>query len=155
MRSIGIEIGVARLAPPPFGGAGMQRFIDSIAGFGLYFSVAIGLTAAFVILYTLMTPHKEIALVRAGNAAAALGLGGAVLGFSIPLALVISVSGDLLDVAVCGAVALVVQIAGHAASRMLLPALSADIAAGKMSAAIVQAAVALILGLLQAACWTP
>jgi uncharacterized membrane protein YjfL (UPF0719 family) len=54
-----------------------------------------------------------------------------------------------------GAVALLVQIAGQYGARMLFPKLSADIAEGKYAAAIVQAGIALSLGMLQAACWTP
>lgn len=37
-------------------------------------------------LYALITPHREIALIRQGNAAAAVSFGGALVGLAIPLA---------------------------------------------------------------------
>ncbi|MEQ1492771.1 MAG: DUF350 domain-containing protein, partial [Terricaulis sp.] len=86
---------------------------------------------------------------------AALGLTGAVLGFVIPLALVISVSGAVLEAVIWGVGALLVQTVGQFGARLLLPSLTSDIVAGKYSAAIVQSGIALSLGMLQAACWTP
>ena len=50
-----------------------------------------GLTVLFLILgaalYILLTPHREIALIRDGNVAAAMSLGGVLLGLAIPLAI--------------------------------------------------------------------
>jgi uncharacterized membrane protein YjfL (UPF0719 family) len=48
-----------------------------------------------------------------------------------------------------------VQTLGQFGARLLFPTLTTDIAAGKYSAAIVQSGIALSLGVLQAACWTP
>lgn len=127
----------------------------SLLTFVAYFGAAIVLTALFVLLYAWMTPHNEFRLMREGNGAAALGLTGATLGFVIPLALVISVSGSLLQAVIWGAGALVVQTLGHLGARLVFPSLTSDIAAGKYSAAIVQSGIALSLGILQAACWTP
>jgi putative membrane protein len=92
---------------------------------------------------------------REGNGAAALGLTGTLLGFVIPLALVISVSGSLMQMTIWGAGALLVQTIGQFGARLLFPNLTADIVAGKFSAAIVQSGIALALGILQAACSAP
>jgi putative membrane protein len=128
---------------------------NSFLAFAAYFGAAIILTALFVLIYVRTTPHNEFKLMRGGNAAAALGLTGAMLGFVIPLALVISVSGSLLEAVIWGAGALVVQIVGQLGARLLFPNLTADIVAGKHAAAIVQSGIALSLGILQAACWVP
>lgn len=133
----------------------MQELYLSVGAFAAYFAAAIALTIAFVMIYVWITPHNETKLIREGNAAAALGLGAAVIGFIMPLSLVISVSHTVPDVLLWGAIALIVQILGHAICRMLMPTLTADIAAGKFSAAIVVATVAIGLGMLQSACWTP
>lgn len=133
----------------------MAELGQSVLAFGQFFATAVILTIIFVVLYVRTTPHNEIQLMRAGNGAAALGLTGATLGFVIPLGTVISVSYSLDHVAIWGGIALLVQIAGQFAARLLFPRLSTDIAEGKYSAAIVQAGIALSLGLLQAACWTP
>lgn len=129
--------------------------VNSFLTFAAYFGAAVGLTVLFVLIYVWTTPHNEFKLMREGNGAAALGLTGALLGFVIPLALVISVSGALLQAVIWGAGALLVQTIGQFGARLLFPNLTIDIAAGKYSAAIVQAGIALALGILQAACWTP
>jgi putative membrane protein len=133
----------------------MAALGESLLAFGAYFGAALVLTVLFVLIYVRTTPHNEIKLMRAGNGAAALGLTGAVLGFVIPLSTVIQVSYALAEAVLWGAIALVVQIAGQFAARMVFPTLTADVVAGKYSAAIVLAGVAVCLGLLQAACWTP
>jgi|JRYD01.1.fsa_nt_gb putative membrane protein len=129
--------------------------VSSFYAFAAYFAVAVAMMAVFVLIYVWTTPHNEFKLVREGNGAAALGLTGAVLGFVIPLALVISVSGSLMQMTMWGAGALVVQTLGQVGARLLFPNLTTDIVAGKFSAAIVQSGVALSLGILQAACWVP
>ncbi len=136
-------------------GPSLTSLADTFLTFGSFFGVAVVLTALFVVIYIQSTPHNEFKLVREGNGAAALGLTGAVLGFVIPLAQVISVSGALLGAVVWGTGALLVQITGQFGARLLFPTLTTDIAAGKYSAAIVQAGIALSLGILQAACWVP
>jgi putative membrane protein len=133
----------------------LTALADTFFTFAAYFGVAIVLTVLFVMIYVRTTPHNEFKLMREGNGAAALGLMGALVGFVIPLAQVISVNGALLSAVIWGAGALLVQTAGQFGARLLFPTLTADIAAGKYSAAIVQAGIALSLGILQAACWAP
>jgi putative membrane protein len=129
--------------------------VSSFFAFAAYFAVAIAMMALFVIIYVWTTPHNEFKLMREGNGAAALGLTGAMLGFVIPLALVISVSGSLMQMTMWAAGALLVQSLGHVGARLVFPNLTTDIVAGKFSAAIMQAGIALSLGILQAACWVP
>lgn len=133
----------------------MSEIFDSLAAFAAYFAAAVLLTVVFVFIYVQSTPHNEIKLTREGNGAAALGLTGAVLGFVIPLSAVISVSYALPEAVLWGALALIIQVAGQFCARLFMPKLTKDIVDGKYAAAIVQCGVALSLGLLQAACWTP
>ncbi len=130
-------------------------FVGYLMTFAAYFGAALVLTALFVLIYVWTTPHNEFKLMRGGNGAAALGLTGALLGFVIPLSLVISVSGSWLQMTAWGAGALLVQTAGQIGARLLFPDLTTDIVAGKYAAAIVQSGIALSLGILQAACWSP
>jgi putative membrane protein len=128
---------------------------SSFFAFATYFGAAVALTALFVLIYVWTTPHNEFKLMREGNSAAALGLIGTLLGFVIPLALVISVSGSLMQATIWGGGALLVQTIGQLGARLLFPNLTTDIVAGKFSAAILQSGIALSLGILQAACWVP
>ena len=94
----------------------------------------------------------EIALIRNNNTAAAISLSGAVLGFAMPIANVISHSDTLLDLAVWGLIAGIVQMLAWGVARVALPMLKEDIAAGRAAPATFVAALSITVGLLNAAC---
>ena len=75
----------------------INEFGTGISAHLLYFALSIVLIAVFIAIYTAITPYREVALIRAGNTAAAVSLGGALLGFSLPLAQAVAQSGDLDD----------------------------------------------------------
>lgn len=133
----------------------MPTMLDAIGLFLTHFATGVVLTVVFVAAYAAVTPQPELKLIRAGNAAAALGVGGATLGFVIPLALVLSLTANPLEATAWGAVSLVVQLLGLLLTRLLVPTLSKDITEGKIAAAVVQAMAGVGLGLLQAASWVP
>ena len=131
---------------------GLGATLSTFPSFVVYFSLGGVLTSLFVLLYAELTPHREITLIRDGNSAAAIALVGALLGFVVPLASVIAHSAALIDVAVWGIVALVVQLAGFLLARMLLPHLPQAIADGNIAGAVLLAGISLALGILTAAC---
>ena len=49
-------------------------------------------------LYVLLTPHREIALIREGNSAAALSLAGVMIGLAVPLAVSLTASTSLIEI---------------------------------------------------------
>lgn len=133
----------------------MPDMTQSIELFLRHFGVGLCLTIVFVAAYAAVTPQKEFKLIREGNAAAALGVGGATLGFVIPLSLVLSITANLVEASAWGAVSLLVQLLGLLLTRVIVPSLAQDISDGKISAAVVQAVAGVCLGLLQAASWVP
>jgi putative membrane protein len=58
----------------------------------LHAGVTLTMLVLGTVLYALLTPHKEIALIREGNSAAALSLGGVFVGLAIPLAVSLKAS---------------------------------------------------------------
>jgi putative membrane protein len=131
---------------------GVVNSLSTFPNFAIYFVSAVVLTAVFLVLYTGLTPHREIRLIRQGNVAAAVAVVGGLLGFVIPLASVIAHSASLVDVAIWGVIALVVQIAGFMVARLVLPHLPQAIEDGSVSDAIFLAGLSLALGILDAAC---
>ena len=130
---------------------------QSLAGlpaFLLYFSLAMALLGLFIAVYVAVTPYKELTLIREGNAAAALSLGGAVVGFVLPLARAVTQSVSALDLVVWGLVALVVQVVVFFVVGKLVPRFAEAIKDGRTSAAILLAALAIGVGLLNAAAMT-
>jgi putative membrane protein len=130
------------------------HFLATLPNFLAYLGTAIALVAAFVAIYLYVTPYDEIALIRTNNPAAAISLSGALLGFAMPIVNVIAHSDTLLDLAVWGVVAGVVQLLAWGLARVALPTLEEDIAAGRVAPATFVAALSLTVGLLNAACMT-
>src|ERR1035438_7653944 len=79
--------------------------------FLVYFVTGASLTALFLVIYMWITPQKEYYLLSRGNTAAAYSIGGALLGFIIPLSSAVIHSINLIDMLIWGFIALVVQIA--------------------------------------------
>lgn len=134
-----------------------QTLAPSLAllpNFLAYFALAIGLGLVFLVVYVWVTPHRELALIRANKPAAAISFGGAFLGFVIPLASAIAHSVSLIDCAVWGLIALAIQLLTFFAARLLLPDLPERIANDERAAAILIAALSIGVGVLNAACMT-
>jgi len=129
----------------------LNEFGIGISAHLLYFALSIVLIALFIAIYTAITPYREMALIREGNQAAAVSLGGALLGFSLPLAQAVAQSGALNDMLTWSAVALVAQLAAYGVTRLLLPHLPADVKEGKLAPAIFLAAISIAIGILNAA----
>jgi len=125
-----------------------------IPAFLQYFFVALLFAVVFAGLYIQMTPQREIVLIRDGKRAAAISFAGALLGFALPLAKSIEQSRSLADMLVWSAVALVVQLLAFFIASLVTPGLGRRISAGDEAAAIIAAAVAIGVGLLNAASMT-
>jgi putative membrane protein len=135
----------------------MGHVLDSFAGFDdflAYLAVSLALVACFVALYVRVTPYREFKLIGEGNMAAAFSLSGALLGFIVPLASAIEYSVGLVDMAIWGAIALVVQVAAFVVVKLLIPTITEDIAAGRQAQGFFLGALSLGVGLLNAACMT-
>jgi putative membrane protein len=135
----------------------MELISQSLAGlpsFLLYFALGIAVFAAFCVVYAAVTPYDELALIREGNVAAAISLGGAVLGFVLPLASAIAHSVGPVDMVVWGVIALVAQVVVYFLVARLVPRFAEAIRAGRVAGATLLAALAVATGILNAACMT-
>jgi len=86
-------------------------------------------------IYILLTPHKEIRLIRAGNVAAAVSLGGVLVGLAIPLAVSLNASTSIVDIVLWGAATIAVQLLAFRLIDLLLHGLPKRIQDGEMAAA--------------------
>ncbi|HYX01235.1 MAG TPA: DUF350 domain-containing protein [Reyranella sp.] len=128
--------------------------VAAFPNFVRYVVVGFALAALFLWIYVLVTPWREFALIRAGNAAAATALVGALLGFCLPLANTIAHSVSLTDVVLWSLVALAVQVLVHVGMRLMLPHLKQAIEADQPAAGITAAGFSVCFGLINAACLT-
>src|SRR5258708_29574330 len=116
----------------------------------LQFATTLGLLALGVRGYTLITPFGEMGLVREGNTAAGLVLGGSVVALAIPLAATLATSQVELDILLWGVVALVIQLATFWVASMLISGLRGMIEAGNVAPPCVLAGIPPALALLNA-----
>ena len=130
-------------------------FLTAVLAFLGHLAVALAMTALFVWAYMRSTPHEEMQLIRSGNAAAAIGLCGGLIGFAIVLSRAITSSGWVGEVVVWGLIGLAVQVAGHFLLSWFMPRMYLAIGEGDIAAGVFKAGVAITLGLLNAASMTP
>lgn len=111
-------------------------------------TVAILFTAAA--LYVLLTPHREITLIREGNAAAAVSFGGVLVGLAIPLSVSLKASTNLIEIGLWGVATVIVQLLIFRLVDIVLRGLPRRIQEGEMAAAAMlvgaKLATALIIG---------
>jgi putative membrane protein len=132
-----------------------QAFLNGALHFALAFVAAGGFTLIFMALYRLVTPHNEGALIRQGNVAAAIALGGGVIGYVIPLASALSQTATLPEFVAWAALAGVIQIVTFVVvRRVAIPDVSKRIEDGDVAAALYLLMISLAVGVINAACMT-
>ncbi|MGY3228546.1 putative membrane protein [Luteibacter sp. HA06] len=123
----------------------------TLPAFVAYLALGIIYFVAFVVTYVWITPQREMALIRDGNLSAAISLGGAAIGFVQPLASAIAHSVSLVDLALWGVVAWIVQLLTHFVLRLMVRDLRQKIEDDVRSVALFVAVVAICVGALNAA----
>jgi putative membrane protein len=130
-------------------------FQTGATAFILAFVAAVLFFVAFKFVYQLVTPYHERRLIREGNTAAAIALGGALIGYVLPLASALSHTVSLPEFAAWALLAGVIQIVSFiVVSRLVYRALAARIEAGELAAGVYLASISIGVGLLNAACMT-
>ncbi|MBT3990846.1 MAG: DUF350 domain-containing protein [Rhodospirillaceae bacterium] len=117
-------------------------------------ATALALTLFYVVIYMWVTPHPEIKLIRENNIAASLAFAGSLIGFCLPLASAITNSVSLIDVAVWGGVALLVQIVIFYLVCLPIPKISERIEKDEVASGVWLGSASLAGGLLNAAAMT-
>jgi putative membrane protein len=129
--------------------APLNAFVAGFPDFIIQLGTALGLFIVSLMIYVIMTPHKELALIRAGNPSAALAFAGVVIGLAIPLGSCLAYAFGLLDLVIWGVITLLLQLIAFRFTDMFLRGLPRRIAEGDVAAAVflmsVKIGVALII----------
>lgn len=134
--------------------AEVQAFATGFPTTMAHLGVTLGLMVGGAILYALLTPWKEIALIRQGNAAAAVAYSGVLVGLAIPLAVSLSVSTSVKDIALWGVATVVIQLLSFRVVDMILTGLPQRIREGEIAAAVLLVGAKLSTALILAAALT-
>lgn len=124
----------------------IQSIISGAPVLALHLATTFAILVAGMGIYMWITPYEDIKLVREGNTAAAVALGGAFLGLAIPLAGSLAGSVTALDILLWGIITLVVQLVCFKVVDLVLRGLPKRIAAGELAAAIFLAFVKISAG---------
>ena len=134
--------------------AELQAFASGFPVMVLHLIATLLLLAAGAALYAVLTPWKEIALIRQGNPAAAVAFAGVLVGLAIPLAVSLSVSTSVRDILIWGVATVVLQLLAFRVVDALLTGLPQRIEHGEAPAAIVLVGAKLATALILAAALT-
>jgi len=125
---------------------------------GLAYAYAIYLLSGFALLgvffwvYTKITPFDEVSLIGQGNVAAALSLGGALLGFSLTLASSILHNDSFMKFLLWAVSAMIVQAACYAVITRVLPNMNTAIASNNAAMGGLMGLTSISVGIVNAAC---
>jgi putative membrane protein len=128
----------------------LQSLISGLPTLVVQFLAAAAVYAAGIAAYTRLTPYHELDLVRNGNVAAAVTLGGALVGLALPVGATLARSLSVADILVWGAVATVMQAAAFGLASLMLRGLPERVERGDLAAALVAASVQVSVGIVNA-----
>jgi putative membrane protein len=127
--------------------------LASIAGLPAFLAYLVGalvLVAIYSAIYSWVTAHNELDLIRANVPAAGVSFGLSLVGFALPLSSAMRYSANIWDMMVWGVIAMIVQIMVYFLSRLILPDLSARIDKNEFGAALFLGAASIAAGILNA-----
>ncbi|MBW6402013.1 DUF350 domain-containing protein [Roseomonas sp. HJA6] len=95
-------------------------FPSTFLSFLIAFSLGVVFWVAGLVVVSMITPHSELTLLRAGNTPCALAFGGKAVGMVLPIAAVARTAASPLDQAIWCVVAVAVQLVAHLVLTTLL-----------------------------------
>ena len=126
--------------------------MPAYANYALHLLLACVLLVVFFKVYTFITPIDEVLLIRQGNVAATLSLGGAILGFSLVLASCIMHTTGYREFLLWALVALVLQVLAYLVTSGLMKMSKEHIESGNAAFGGLIGTISLSIGALNAAC---
>jgi putative membrane protein len=126
--------------------------LTAITNYVIHLLSASALLIVFFRVYTYLTPIDEVLLIRQGNNAAMLSLGGALIGFSLTIASSILHTADYREFLAWAAGAMVVQVLAYAVTSKLLHISKEHIESGNTAFGGVMGAISISIGAINAAC---
>lgn len=123
-----------------------------ILNYAIHLFLAALLLVMFFAIYTRITPYNEVLLIRQGNPAAALSLGGALIGFSMTIASSLIHTANYEQFFLWAFGAMVVQILAYFATSHSLKMSRDHIENGNTAYGGLLGSISLSIGAINAAC---
>lgn len=130
----------------------MPDMTASVIAYAIHLLAGGVVFSGFFFVYLRLTPYDELKLIREGNLAAALSLGGALLGFVLTIASSILHSDGLMPFLFWSVMASVVQLIVFVVLTRLMPDYRLQIEHNNTAAGLLFGVSALAVGVINAAC---
>ncbi len=129
----------------------IQSFVNGFPEFMLHGGVTLALLITGCIVHVLLTPMKELKLIREGNISAGISLCAVIVGLSVPMAACLVTALSVYDILIWGVVAILLQLLAFRAADLILRDLPRRIERDEIGSALVLAAVKIAAAMVMAA----
>ena len=129
----------------------IQSFVKGFPDFLMQAGVTLGLLLVGCVLHVLLTPMKEMRLIKEGNVSAGISVAAVIVGLAIPMAACLATAATIYDILIWGAVAILLQLLAFRVADLLLRDLPKRIERDEIGAALVLAGVKLAAAMVMAA----
>lgn len=129
----------------------IQSFVGGFPEFLMQAGVTLGVLIAGCILHVLLTPMKEMKLIREGNVSAGISFAAVIVGLAIPMAACLATATSIYNILIWGVVVILLQLLAFRVVDLILRDLPRRIARDEIGAALVLAAVKIAAAMVMAA----
>lgn len=129
----------------------IQSFVKGFPQFLIHGGVTLALLVAGCVVHVLLTPMKEMRLIRAGNVSAGISVGAVIVGLAVPMSACLATAATVYDILIWGVVAILLQLLAFRVADLLLHDLPKRIERDEVGAALVLAGVKLAAAMVMAA----
>ena len=129
----------------------IQTFVKGFPDFLVHGGVTLALLMAGCIVHVILTPMKEMQLIRAGNVSAGISVGAVIVGLAVPMSACLATATSVYDILIWGVVAILLQLLAFRAADLLLRDLPKRIERDEVGAALVLAGVKIAAAMIMAA----
>ena len=129
----------------------IQSFVGGFPQFLLQAGVTLGLLITGCIVHVLLTPMKEMKLIRQGNISAGISVAAVIVGLAIPMSACLETAASVYDILIWGVVAILLQLLAFRVADLVLHDLPKRIERDETGAALVLAGVKIAAAMVMAA----
>ncbi len=129
----------------------IQSFVAGFPEFLLQGGITLALLVSGCIVHVLMTPMKEMKLIREGNVSAGISVAAVIVGLALPMAACLVSAATIYDILIWGVVAILLQLLAFRVADLILRDLPKRIERDEIGSALVLAAVKIAAAMVMAA----
>lgn len=129
----------------------MNELVSQYILYLQYIALAVVMTGCFAFIYLIITPLKEIKLIKEGNIACAISFGGALIGFCITITSSMSTSLSLLGFLIWSLLATIIQLLVYFVATRIVKNASVELANNNIAVSCLFAAFSIAIGLINGA----